>query len=49
MSLAKHVNGPASNHVAWAKKAPDTERFAETQGLLVALNERKRHSLDRLR
>jgi len=32
-------HGPGSNHVAWAKRAPGTEKLAD-HGLIVALNER---------
>jgi predicted CXXCH cytochrome family protein len=34
-------HGPGSNHVAWARKAPDTKGYDATKGLVTALDERK--------
>ena len=34
-------HGPGSNHVAWAKKQGDWQKFDATQGLTIALDERK--------
>jgi predicted CXXCH cytochrome family protein len=34
-------HGPASNHVAWAKKEGDWQALASTKGLAIALDERK--------
>ncbi len=34
-------HGPGSNHVAWAKKQGDWQRLDATEGLTIALNERK--------
>jgi len=34
-------HGPASNHVAWAKKEGDSRRFEGDKGLAVALDERR--------
>jgi predicted CXXCH cytochrome family protein len=34
-------HGPGSNHVAWARKAPDGKGYDATKGLVVALDERK--------
>ena len=34
-------HGPASNHVAWAKKEGDWQALAATKGLALALDERK--------
>lgn len=34
-------HGPGSNHVAWAKSAPEGKRHAATKGLVTALDERK--------
>ena len=34
-------HGPGSNHVSWAKKQGDWQRFDATQGLTIALDERK--------
>ena len=34
-------HGPASNHVAWAKKGGDWQALAATKGLAIALDERK--------
>jgi predicted CXXCH cytochrome family protein len=35
-------HGPGSNHVAWAEKRGDWRRFDGDEGLLIALNERRR-------
>ena len=34
-------HGPGSNHVLWAKKEGDWKKFATTEGLMIALDERK--------
>ena len=34
-------HGPGSNHVAWAKKEGDWKKFDTTEGLTIALDERK--------
>jgi len=34
-------HGPGSNHVAWARKAPDARGYENAKGLVVALDERK--------
>ncbi|HVN33619.1 MAG TPA: ammonia-forming cytochrome c nitrite reductase subunit c552, partial [Casimicrobiaceae bacterium] len=34
-------HGPGSNHLAWAKRAPDAGGYDQTKGLVVALDERK--------
>ena len=39
-------HGPASNHVAWAKKQGDWHAFDADKGLALALDERKRSGVD---
>ncbi|MGD8235248.1 MAG: tetratricopeptide repeat protein [Chromatiales bacterium] len=34
-------HGPGSQHVAWARKEPGSEKFSETMGLVVRFDERK--------
>ena len=34
-------HGPGRDHVAWAKREPGSEKFAQGHGLVVALDERK--------
>jgi len=34
-------HGPGSNHVLWAKKEGDWKKFGTTEGLVIALDERK--------
>jgi len=34
-------HGPGSNHVAWARKAPGTDKYADGKGIAIALDERR--------